>query len=66
MKEFHAVKSNESLSKEQKLDKMKTIRQLTQEELKKILTPEQQAKLTEVKAQAKEEAKENIKERMQK
>ena len=66
IKELGAVKNDASLSKEQKLEKMKTIRQTSQEDMKKILTPEQQVKLAEVKEETKQAAKEDITQVVQK
>ena len=48
MKEIQAVRSNDSLTKEQKQEKTKAIRQTTRESINKILTPEQQKKYAEM------------------
>jgi Spy/CpxP family protein refolding chaperone len=60
IKDIQALRADSALSKEEKIEKMKAVRQATQEEIKNVLTPEQQGKLTEAKAEMKEEAKENI------
>jgi len=60
IKDIQALRADSAISKEEKIEKMKAVRQATQEEIKKVLTPEQQGKLTEAKAEMKEEAKENI------
>jgi Spy/CpxP family protein refolding chaperone len=60
IKEIQALRADTTLSKEEKIERMKTIRQTAQEEIKKILTAEQQAKLTEAKEEMEEEAKENV------
>ena len=54
MKEIQAVRSNDSLTKEQKQEKTKAIRQTTRESINKILTPEQQKKYAEKKDDARE------------
>jgi len=48
MKDIQAVRSNDSLTKEQRQEKIKAIRQATQEAINKILTPEQQKKYAEM------------------
>jgi len=48
MKDVRAVMSNESLTKEQKLEKINAIHQATKEQLSKILTPEQLKKYAEM------------------
>ena len=58
MKEMRAVTSNESLAKEQKWKKIDAIHQTTKERLSKILTPEQQKKYAEMKADAHENRQE--------
>ena len=50
IKEMLAVRDDETLSQEQRQEKMKTIRQTSREEIDKVLTPEQKAKLEEAKA----------------
>lgn len=60
IKEIQGLRADSSLTKEEKIEKMKSIRQAAQEEIKKILTPEQQAKLIEAKEEMQEEAKEDI------
>ncbi len=47
-KEMQALRSDESLAKEQRQEKMKSIRQTTKEAINKILTPEQQKKYAEM------------------
>ena len=60
MKEVRAVTSNESLTKEQKWEKINAIHQTTKERLSKILTPEQQKKYAdEMENQAREKNAEN-------
>lgn len=60
IKAIQELRADASLAKEEKIEKMKLIRQKTQEEIKKILTPEQQKKLAEVKEEIREEAKEDV------
>ena len=60
MKEIQALRADTTLSKEEKIEKMKAIRQTAQEEMNKVLTPEQQEKLAEAKEEMKEETKENV------
>jgi len=48
MKEIQVVMSSDSLTKEQKQEKRKAIRQATQEAINKILTSEQQKKYAEM------------------
>jgi periplasmic protein CpxP/Spy len=63
MKEMQAVRSNDSLTKEQKREKVKAIRQTTQAELNKILTPEQQKKYAEMQENARQKMAERNKNR---
>ncbi len=63
MKEIQAVRSNDSLTKEQKHEKVKAIRQTTQAELNKILTPEQQKKYGEMENKARQKMVERNKSR---
>ncbi len=53
-KEMKAIWDNNSLSHEQKMEQMKALHQKSAEEMKKVLTPEQQKKLDELKATAHE------------
>jgi hypothetical protein len=50
--QLQALKSNTSLTPQQKLAQMRTIRQQTQEKIKATLTADQQAKLEQLKQQA--------------
>ncbi len=60
IKEIQALRADTTLSKEEKIERMKAVRQTTWEEIKKALTPEQQEKLAEAKEGMQEEAKENV------
>jgi Spy/CpxP family protein refolding chaperone len=60
MREVRALTSNESLTKEQKWEKINAIHKTTKERLSKILTPEQQKKYAiEMGNQAREKNAEN-------
>lgn len=59
------LRQNESLTKEQKLEQMKTLRESTKTQVQGVLTAEQQTRLTEMKAQKKQRMQER-KERWQK
>jgi Spy/CpxP family protein refolding chaperone len=48
MKDLLPIMTDKSLTKEQKLEKISAIRQVTKEQLSKILTPEQMKKYTEM------------------
>lgn len=63
MKEIQAVRSNDSLTKEQKHEKTKAIRQTTRESINKILMPEQQKKYSEMENKAREKMAERRAER---
>lgn len=52
-KQMQAAKEDTSLSQEQKRDKMKQIHETTNSQINDILTPEQQKKFAELKAQHK-------------
>lgn len=60
IKEIQALRADTTLSREEKIEKMKAIRQTTKEEINKVLTPEQQGKWTEAKEEMKDETKENV------
>jgi periplasmic protein CpxP/Spy len=59
---LQAIKTDKSLTKEQKIAQMKEVNAGLDTEIKGILTPEQYTKWTEEKAQRKEELKERRKE----
>ena len=54
MNDMSSVRNDESLSMEQKAEKIKEINKVSREEINKILTPEQQAKMNEMKQKARE------------
>jgi protein CpxP len=60
IEDIRALRADSTLSKEEKIEKMKVIRQTTQGEMNKILTPEQQKKLTEMKEGMQQENRENV------
>ncbi len=60
IKEIRALRADSTLSREEKIEKMKAIRQTAKVEINKVLTPEQQGKWTEEKEEMKDENRENV------
>ena len=65
VKEIHSVRADESLTAEQKQEKIKAIRQSGKEQMSKMLTPEQQEKLKAIREGVRDEISERIRERME-
>ena len=61
--QLSALKEDNSLTKEQKREKMKSIMESTQKQMDEVLTPEQNQQLEQLRAQMKEKMKERWQEK---